>query len=121
MVPAVEIKNTQVAHVPSEIEVAQTRILSTQWQTPGLLMAQNIIENPLVRFVGERYQSDYIQTIIVLDDDPEYLLDTIFEAEKDLYKIFSGLHFDIRVRVIPPGERIDNIERDAVIHYRRLE
>ena len=45
--------------------------LLARWQTPGLYIGENIKANPEVRFVGEKLQPEYLQTIIVLDSDPE--------------------------------------------------
>lgn len=89
------------------------------WQTPGVCIAEEIKGYPKVRFVGEKMQVDYMQTIIVLDDDPEDLLDKIFSTEQKMYKDFENLRFDLRVRVIPENETIDLIRKNTIIYYDR--
>jgi hypothetical protein len=100
-------------------EVRQPAGFDARWRTPGLCIAQEISKYPLVRFVGEKVQDDYLQTIVVVDDDPEELLDKIFSVEQELYEKFKGLRFDIRVRVMSPRENIDTIKLSAIIHYNR--
>ncbi|MCG2712875.1 MAG: hypothetical protein L6416_11220 [Candidatus Omnitrophica bacterium] len=89
------------------------------WQTPGVCIAEEIKGYPKVRFVGEKMQADYMQTIVVLDDDPEDLLDKIFSTEQKMYKDFENLRFDLRVRVISKNENIDVIKKNTMIYYDR--
>ncbi len=115
----IEIYDPQIKEMPSEVEIRQPLGLSAQWLTPGLYMAQRISENSFVRFVGEKYESDYLQTIIVVDNDPEDLVDKIFEIEQKMFKRFGSLRFDVRVRVIPPAEKIGLIRDSSVTHFER--
>lgn len=89
------------------------------WQTPGSYVAQEIVSNPLVRFVGEEIQPDCMQTIIVVDDDPEELVDKIFSTEQEMYKIFIKLRFDVRLRVVPKEEDIGIIKTNVIPYYDR--
>ena len=89
------------------------------WQTPGSYIAQEIVSNPLVRFVGEEIQPDCMQTIIVVDDDPEELVDKIFSTEQEMYKKFVKLRFDVRLRVVPKGEGIEIIKKTVIPYYDR--
>lgn len=89
------------------------------WQTPGSYIAQEIVSNPLVRFVGEEIQPDCMQTIIVVDDDPEELVDKLFSIEQEMYKIFIKLRFDVRLRVVPKGEDIEVIRKTVIPYYDR--
>ena len=90
-----------------------------QWQTPGLYITQGIANNPLVRYVGEKILADYLQTIIVIDDDPEELIDKIFSVEQELYDKFKKLRFDVRLRVISTNENIEIIKNSTINHYDR--
>ena len=98
-------------------EVYQPILLEAQWQTPGLYLAQKVARNSLVRFVGENLQTDFIQVIIVVDDDPEDLVDSIFSAEQEMYNKFKKLRFDVRLRVIPVKESIEIIKKATIRNY----
>lgn len=100
-------------------EVSQPVDLDAQWQTPGLYITQKIAGIPLVRFIGEKIQADCLQTIIVVDDDPEDLIDKIFSIEQELYNKFINLRFDVRLRVISPEENIEVIKKSTLSYYDR--
>lgn len=102
--------------------VQQTRLPDVlQWQTPGLYLTDKMASNSLVRFIGEKMQTDYLQTIIVVDDDPENLVDNIFSVEQEMYKKFKNLRFDVRLRVIPINENIEIIQKSTINLYDREE
>lgn len=102
--------------------VLQTRLPDVlPWQTPGLYLTHKIASNSLVRFIGEKMQTDYLQTIIVVDDDPEDLVDNIFSVEQEMYKKFKNLRFDVRLRVISIEENIEIIQKSTINLYDREE
>jgi len=101
------------------LEISQPIGLEAQWQTPGVYLAQKVASKPLVRFIGEKVQADYLQTIVVIDDDPEGLLDEIFSIEQEMYRKFEGLRFDVRLRVVSPDEDIQVIKQSTIIRYDR--
>lgn len=74
----IQLYDPQRENLPSDVEVSQPYGIAANWQTPGLYMAQKISDNRKIRFVGEKYEADYLQTILVLDNDPEDLLDQVF-------------------------------------------
>lgn len=111
----VELINSAILDSPDLLEITQP----ISWLTPGIFMAQNIFDSSLVRFVGERYESDYLQTVVVLNDDPEELLNRVFSVEQEMFKKFGKLRFDVRVRVIPSSESIDLIKHSTVVHFER--
>ena len=90
-----------------------------QWQTPGLYLAYRIKNNPLVRFIGETLLNDYMQVIVVVDDDKEELVDEIFSIEQEMYHKFNKLKFDMRLRVIAANEDIDIIKKTTINRYDR--
>ena len=104
-----------------EIEVAENKYLKHQWQTPGLYLAQKIASNPLVHYVGEEIHPDCIQIVVVVDDDPEELVDKIFSVEQEMYRKFTKLRFDMRLRVIPNEDNIEVIKSETIGHYDREE
>ena len=89
------------------------------WQTPGIYISDAIKHRPEVKYIGEKYLKDYLQTIVVLTEDPENLLDLIFETEHKLYKKFKNLKFDIRVRVVSPDEDISALEKSTVCLFEK--
>ncbi len=101
-------------------EITQLGDFEVQWQTPGLYLAQKIVHNPLVRFIGEIIQSDYIQVIVVVDDDAEELIDKIFSLEQEMYQKFHKLKFDLRLRVMSADEDIELIKTTTINRYDRL-
>lgn len=113
----VEFKNSELTPYSKEVEVCG---IEGDWQTPGLYLALNIGSHPLVRLIGEKYYSDYLQTIIIIDDDPEELLDKIFSIEKEIRERFKKMNFDIRLRVIPASEDIKEIKQDLLLRYERI-
>ena len=117
---SVVFDDPQVDRMPGVIEISQPIGLAAQWQTPGLYLSQQVASNSLVRFIGEKVQTDYLQVIVVIDDDPEELLDAIFTVEQEMYHKFSGLRFDIRVRVIPKETEIETIQQSALVRYQRV-
>lgn len=122
MITLQEVKFTNrndKAPVYESPEIKHSAYFEAYWQTPGSYIANRIINNQLVRFVGEKVQTDYLQTIIVVDNDTEELLDKIFSVEQELYTKFQGLRFDVRIRTIPPEEDIGTIKRSTIGYYDR--
>ena len=115
----IQLYDPQQENFPSNVEVFQSGGVTANWQTPGLYMAQQISNNRNIRFIGEKYEVDYLQTIIILDDDPEDIVDQIFSVEQEMYLKFKGLRFDVRVRVIPPQTDLIVIKKSTVPHYER--
>lgn len=112
--PDVEFLNPAVEDIPTDVEITQP---SMPWLTPGIYLAQRVFDSDNVRFVGERYESDYIQIVVVLNNDPEELLEKIFAIENKMFDKFKKLRFDVRVRVVPPNENIDLIKNSCIIHF----
>ena len=110
----VQIINPNVEEIPKDMEIYQPAM---PWLTPGIYLAQRVFDNPEVRFVGERYQSDYLQIVVVLNSDPEALLDNIFSIEQKMFKKFDKLRFDVRIRVIPPSDNIELIKLSSIVHF----
>lgn len=87
--------------------------------TPGLEMARAVAHHPAVAMVLERFEVGRHTVFIVLDRDPENLLDTIYDAEGSLYGRFAGLPFDVRVMTLTPGWSPADLERQWIVHYER--
>jgi len=113
-----EFKNSKSILYSKEINIFQ---LMKEWQTPGLYLQQKISNNSLVRLIGEIYYQEYLQVVIVIDDDPEKLLDKIFTIEREMYHNFKEINFDLRVRVINKEEQIEDIKQSLIIRYERKE
>lgn len=92
-----------------------------QWKTPGLYLAHKIYIYPLVRFVGERFFNDYTQIIVIINNDEDELLDTIFSIEQKMFKIFNRMKFDLRVKTLPASKSIRLIIMSSIEHFNREE
>jgi hypothetical protein len=82
-------------------------------------MARRIAQHPEVKWVLERLERDRLAVFVILDDDPESLLNEIFEAERELYSTFHGLPFDVRVMRPSAAWSPDSILQDTIAHYER--
>lgn len=108
---------------PEEIkypEKVKLFFMNSDWITPALYLADNIKRKKFVRLIGESFYTDYLQVIVVLEDDPEEILDEIFSIEEKMRKQFNNVNFDIRVRVISNGESVENIRKNFIIRYERI-
>jgi len=92
-----------------------------RWTTPAIHLASRIAHRDEVRLVLERLEPDHYSVFVVLDRDPEDLLDEIFEAEQDLHGRYRGIPFDVRVIRPAPDWSDADLRRDSVcIHDRAL-
>lgn len=94
---------------------------SDRWQTPGVHIHQAVAGRPEVRLVAERLDGDRYSVFVVLDSDPEDLLDAIFEAERELYSRVRGIPFDIRVMRPGPEWSDADLKADSICHYDRAD
>jgi hypothetical protein len=69
----------------------------------------------------ERFEKERYAVIVVLEQDPEDLLNKIFDAERELYTRYHGLPFDVRVMTPPPSHSLDDLAQGAFTHYIRPE
>ena len=56
---------------------------------------------------------------VLVDRDPEDLMDRIFEVEHRMYSVFTKLPFDVRVVLRQPGMEPELLARDSLVHYKR--
>ena len=68
-----------------------------RWQTPGVVIADAISGLPEVRFVFEKADAGRYTVFAILDDDPDDVLDPIFDAERELFRSCAWVPFDVRV------------------------
>ena len=93
---------------------------SAEWVTPGRTIAGAISHRPEVRLVVERLEADRYAVFVILDSDPEDLLDEILEAERVVFLRPRGLPFDLRI-MKPQGDWSDaDLLRDSFILFERL-
>lgn len=93
--------------------------ISPVWLTPGSLIAQWVASIPHVRFVAERLEGIRYAVFVVLDDDPEEVLDAIFQAEQEVMRHVPNMTFDMRVRRPHDGWKPDNLLASCMKHYAR--
>ncbi|MCK6479495.1 MAG: hypothetical protein HUU06_06645 [Planctomycetaceae bacterium] len=71
--------------------------------------------------VVERLEKDRYSVFVVLDSDPEDLLDAIFDAERELYSRSGGLPFDVRVMRPGPAWSPADLRTDSICHFDRAD
>ena len=94
---------------------------SGRWLTPGVHVFQAVAGRPEVRMVVERLEKDRYSVFVVLDSDPEDLLDAIFDAERELYSRSGGLPFDVRVMRPGPAWSPADLRTDSICHFDRAD
>lgn len=87
------------------------------WKTPGTEFLSALEDQKEIRFIGEQIWPDRRIVFIVLEDDPDPLLDRIFETEARLMKRFARLPFDVRVMVKDTKEEIESLKATCIGHY----
>lgn len=99
---------------------AAVRQSRQNWSTPGTVIAAAVANRPEVRFVTESFDEDRCRIVVVLDDDPEDLLDLVIETEREVHRDFAGLPFDVRITK-PPKDWDEGPLRGSSIlrHHRR--
>lgn len=67
------------------------------WETVGSALADKVCHLPEVLAVFERPREDEFGIIVYLKDDRESVLDTVFDAEREISQQFPHCRFDVRV------------------------
>jgi len=104
-----------VASVPKNPQALKPPPLPV-WKTPGAFLANSVAALPEVAFVGERFGDDTHSIIILLQKDPEGVLNAIYAAEQKLYSEFPKAKFSVRVKTVGPGS-IETLAREYVIRW----
>ena len=71
--------------------------------------------------MGEKIFNDYIQIILLIDDEPEDLLDKIFTIEQEMFSVFKKIKFDLRLKTASPDSDLYLIKKSLFTHYDREE
>lgn len=89
------------------------------WMTPGSLIARRIAVIDQVRLVAERPEKARYAVFVILDADPDEVLDAVFEAEQEVMRELPGIPFDLRVRK-PHAQWLPNaLLSSCARHYTR--
>jgi hypothetical protein len=92
------------------------------WITPGALLAQKrLCQLEHVVTIGERLEGARYAVFVVVDDDPEELLDAIFGAEQEIMRELPAIPFDLRIRSTRDGWSPDSLLASCIRHYQRHE
>jgi hypothetical protein len=102
-------------------EAVLLEVDSDRWLTPGAYISRAIAHRPEVRYVLERLEQSRLAVFVILESDPEEILDAIFDAERELYSTFRGLPFDVRVRTPSPDWDPRDLLRETVLHHQRID
>ena len=101
------------------MSVSTVTAIEADWPTPGLELSREIAALPEVRLIAERFETNRYSVYVILDRDPEGVLDCIYAAESGLYHRLPRLPFDVRVMTPPPGWDEAALKRDALVRYER--
>ncbi len=95
--------------------VVMSRTRRVVWETPGLVLADQVKGLPGVLYVFERLDPDRYAVFVVLQGADESALDAVFDAERELYERFPAIPFD--VRVLSHGERagLEGLRSSSVV------
>ena len=92
---------------------------TSDWLTPGRVLAERIAHREEVRLVLERLGPNRNIVFVVLERDPEDILNLIYDAEHELYSRFQRLPFDVRVTTVGPTWSDEGFRSTAFVHYDR--
>ena len=116
----VEITSREAAVPSAAIQIQfHGRQVGLNWMTPGSSMAEALCGLPEVRSVHERIDPDRFTVFIILDRDPESVLDAVFDAEHRLYEEFRKMPFDVRVMKPQQSWSDKDLSASACLRYRR--
>lgn len=94
---------------------------AAHWPTPGSALAERLAGIPELRLVVERFESSGYVVTVVLERDPEAVLDQVYEAEKELYSAFTKIPFDVRVMTPGEGWTEESLLANGILRYERLK
>ena len=119
--PVVEVMegDDEAKAVTGQAGYVKQEDVALDWITPGALIAERVAHLKEVRFVAERLEGGRYAVFVILDEDPDSVLDTIFETEAEVMKQLSNVEFDLRVRKPHPDWSPDNLLSSCAKHYTR--
>ena len=115
-----EIKQSHQAE-PYGVPTGVTVLMPTgSWETPGTVLCDRLAACDAVQAIYERLEPDRHALFVILTDDDEAVLDLVFETERELFKAFPRMPFDLRV--MRPSETWDAeaLRASSTAHYERV-
>lgn len=98
----------------------EVKVYNSVWGTPGLLLARKRLGDlDHVVAIGERLEGARYAVFVVVDDDPDDLLDAIFGAEQEVISEVPSIPFDLRVRSTRDGWSPEALLATCFRQYRR--
>lgn len=95
----------------------QTPPFRGEWQSPGSLIASACSKLPAVLLVAERYEGNRHSVLVVLREDPEDVLDAIYDAEARTIRELRNIPFDMRVTVPQGPWTSDRVSNNYLVRY----
>lgn len=90
-----------------------------EWETPGTELASRLKAIDEVLAVFENPMPDLIGLSVFLSDDPEKVLDAVFEAEQSVYALFSHTRLDLRVTRVGGDWDPARVPPNSLARFRR--
>jgi len=105
--------------VPSAVTTVEEDPEIKEWLTPGSIITREMAHFAEVRLVAERLGNNGYVVFLILEDDPEEVLDAAFDAERRAMAMIPQIPFDLRVRKPHPHWAPDDLLATCVTHYAR--
>ena len=100
----------------SSVQPASTP-LSGRWHSPGSLITAACAGFKEVVVVAEKYEGNRHSVLVLLREDPEEVLDAIYDAEAKAINDLKNMPFDLRVTVPLQAWDLDQLRRTYLVHY----
>lgn len=100
-------------------ETAEHGAVGNMWLSPGSFLFREIASRPEVLAIVERIEPERHCVLVALEHDPDELLDDIFDAEREMFRIFQKVPFDLRVTVSQSGDALASVLSSGIVHYQR--
>jgi hypothetical protein len=94
-----------------------SRPLCGRWHSPGSLITAACAKFKEVAVVAEKYEGNRHSVLVLLREDPDEVLDAIYDAEAKVIHDLKNMPFDLRVTVPLQAWDLDQLRRTYLVHY----
>ncbi len=91
--------------------------LRGRWHSPGSLITAACAGFKEVAVVAEKYEGNRHSVLVLLRQDPDDVLDAIYDAEAQAIQDLKNMPFDLRVTVPSQAWDLDQLRRTYLVHY----
>jgi hypothetical protein len=91
--------------------------LCGSWHSPGSLITAACAKFKEVAVVAEKYEGNRHSVLVLLRQDPDEVLDAIYDAEAKAINDLKNMPFDLRVTVPLQAWDLNQLRRTYLVHY----